>query len=1364
MGSVRRVLCVSFFLFVELALSIALRAQEPSDELPPPAKEAVEKGLSAAGQKEWKLAIRYFEEARKAALHSPVALYNLALAEMQIPGRELRAVAFFEAYLLGAPQTDKAAAIRSQIANLELKTEANTGLIIDMLKSLASKYAAGSYEQRSAQQSVAVLQAHAGDVNAAMAGAQQLASDSAFVTFISNIAGALAEESHFDEAKRLAGQITEATNRSGAFYSVLNEQAKQGLVDDARTTLAQISGEPYARLALCELAKAEFKAGDSEHALQHLARADELTKAMPVKDQNAKSSRNNALHTLAQVHLEVNDWRGAKAIVPLLFNEKGFAYQDSLIDYVARKLNELRDQRIQAGDLNGAEAMADELPGVAQRASSYFSLTYQAGVKDNPERLSSLARKTEALLPSAKRAKEKFVIEAELSDFAIVRKDLAAAARWRQQAITISAAALQEPENRQETELARFRLMSTIGRLGDYARAAKEENSLRKIVETARGVLPKADSYWRSYCIAALKNAISALASQTHKETDVSAAIRFVQDNAKDLSVSDIKGIATIFEDAPTAEKILNMIPNAAERTSALNENLVRKYSKQCDDAIKKADFDLASKTIAQLPDGSDKISKQASLATALASEGDFATAEKNANDITDGQARLNALAAIAYQRADGGDYDASNKAWQQKRSLLAAVTEPIRRLNLEWDLYGYPETPAMARDAMPVFFAETLALPDPKVRVEQLRWVLLAAQHAGLFSIQREAQDESLMTAVTTKDLEASALSYLDLNTSECLEQAIGPARESFLQAALNKFAASGNIPAAQAVATKLSATAADSIQSALASAFAERGDFVATRAAQEKITDKYARGTATRAVVHAFVKAGNLIAAKDYAEHLWPESDSAGDEIIREMAAAGEVTWASQQVKRLNDIYGPGARAAVTAIQMAKGDLSGADAAFAGCRYDSDRAQLMHAAADSGHLDLAIKWMKSSNTGMNEIVAAQVRAGNLEGARASVAQVKRNSEKVSALRALAVAQAKMGDLNGARTTFLAASKQDKRTPANFDAEPFISCQLSDALVAKPDFAAAVTVAAAIANPYWHDRAFSNIVYSAAFKDAVATQTALKSISDPTLRSRSVSLAVDSALKANHFNDALSYVDLAPDEGFRAVSLGAAMNYGIDHGNISDLLPRVLALKDPAAKAWLLIDALRGSVFLELKTDNTNLLAATSAAVASMPVNYWQAHMYADLARFGGKLDPASAPTLRDNTLASARALSGDDAARWQRYVERAKKSAEVAVKSPTVAAKEDKVKTARGAAIDSWANLLQSNSSLNAPIFTDFKATIDGLANSVPSSSDNKAAQLFSNVQQQAQQLINALKEVRTLRKKSADDIATAAKSADR
>jgi hypothetical protein len=1363
MRSVRRAIRVHFFLFIGLALPIALRAQAPTDDLPPAAKEAVGKGLNAAGQKEWKLAIRYFEEARKAAPHSPVALYNLALAETQVPGRELRAVACFEAYLLAAPETDKAAAIRTQIANLELKTEANTGLIIDMLKSIANKYAAGSSELRGAQSSIVIVQAHAGDVNAAMAGAQQILSDSTYANLGDGIATALAEEGRFDEAKRVLGQISDANYRVSASYSVLREQVKQGLVDDARSMLPQVSGDYYPRLALCELAKAEFKAGDSEHALQRLARADELTKAMSVKEPYAKSSRNNALHTLAQVHLEVNDWRGAKAIVPLLFDEKGFAYQSSLIGYVNGKLAELREAKIKAGDLDGGEAMVDQLPGVAQRASSYAYFASQtASVKENPERLLSLARKTEALLASAKRAKEKFVIASALSDLAVLRTDSAAAARWRQQAITVSAAALQEPENRQESELLRFRLASELYRQASGAAAAKEEASLRKVAETARAALAKPDTSARSYLVSALRTALVALAVQTHKEADLNAVTKFVQDYAKDLGTSDIKAIATNFADAATPEKILNLILDTGERTKALNEYSLRKYSKQFDEAIKKADLDTATKALSQMPDGSDKPYKQSSLAYAQAGEGDFAAAAKTAAATTEGQYRQNALAWIASQRAMAGDYAAPTERWQQKRSLLAAVTEPTRRLSLEWDLYGYPPTPAMARDAMPAYFAEVRALPDPKTRVEQLRYVLLAANHAGLFSMQREARADALMTAVTTKDLETLPLSYLDLNTSECLEQAIGASRDAFLQSALSKFAAAGNIAAAQALATKLTGKTVDDAQSALASAFAERGDFAAARAAAEKVADKYTRSKATRAVVHAFVKAGNLIAAKDYAEHAWPQSDSEGTEIIKELAAAGEVAWASEQVKRVGSIYGPGARVAVTLVQMAKGDLSAAEGAFAGTNYDSERAQLIRAAAESGHLDLAIKWMKSSSTGVNEVVAAQVRVGDLEGARASAAQAKRNEARVDAFRMVGVEQAKRGDLDGARMTFRAASKQDKRTAANFDAEPFVNCQLSDSLAGKPDFAAAVTIATAITDPYWHDRAFSNMVSSAAPKDVAAAQTALKAITDPQLRCRGASSAVDAALKVDHPKDALAYVDLAPDEGFRAVCLGVIMNYGIDRGDISDVLPRVLALKDPAARAWLLTDALRGSVFVETKTGDTNLTAAASAAVAAMPADFWQARLYADLARFAGKLDPASAQALRDKTLASARALSGDDAARWQRYIEGAKKVAEVAGKSPSVVVKDDKAQKARESAIDEWVSLLQSDSRLNAPLFTDFKATMDGLANSVPSSADNKASQLFSNVQQQAQRLNDMLKEVRTLRKKVVTDIATAGKAA--
>ena len=71
MQPVRRVICVSFFLFIGFAFPIALSAQEPADDLPVAAKEAVEKGLGAAGQKEWKLAIRYASPAGTAAFPIP---------------------------------------------------------------------------------------------------------------------------------------------------------------------------------------------------------------------------------------------------------------------------------------------------------------------------------------------------------------------------------------------------------------------------------------------------------------------------------------------------------------------------------------------------------------------------------------------------------------------------------------------------------------------------------------------------------------------------------------------------------------------------------------------------------------------------------------------------------------------------------------------------------------------------------------------------------------------------------------------------------------------------------------------------------------------------------------------------------------------------------------------------------------------------------------------------------------------------------------------------------------------------------------------------------------------------------------------
>lgn len=100
------------------------------------AKEPVQKGLAAAQQQDWKLAIRYFLEAQKADPDAPQIWFNLGLASSKLPGYELRALAWFQAYLLAvsdAPNTD---AIRQQIATLEVAFESRIGKIIDSLETI----------------------------------------------------------------------------------------------------------------------------------------------------------------------------------------------------------------------------------------------------------------------------------------------------------------------------------------------------------------------------------------------------------------------------------------------------------------------------------------------------------------------------------------------------------------------------------------------------------------------------------------------------------------------------------------------------------------------------------------------------------------------------------------------------------------------------------------------------------------------------------------------------------------------------------------------------------------------------------------------------------------------------------------------------------------------------------------------------------------------------------------------------------------------------------------------------------------------------------------------------------------------------
>ena len=84
-------------------------------------QEAINNGIIATKVPDYLLAVRYFEEARKVAPQSPEIFFNLGLAESKIPGRELRAICWFGAYLTAAPDAPNTAAVKEQMKILFIK-------------------------------------------------------------------------------------------------------------------------------------------------------------------------------------------------------------------------------------------------------------------------------------------------------------------------------------------------------------------------------------------------------------------------------------------------------------------------------------------------------------------------------------------------------------------------------------------------------------------------------------------------------------------------------------------------------------------------------------------------------------------------------------------------------------------------------------------------------------------------------------------------------------------------------------------------------------------------------------------------------------------------------------------------------------------------------------------------------------------------------------------------------------------------------------------------------------------------------------------------------------------------------------------
>jgi tetratricopeptide (TPR) repeat protein len=262
-ATIRRYFVLITLLLITLTAPLISFAQTSAPPLlPPEAQELVKKGILAAKQQDYLLATRFFQDARKMAPQAPEIYYDLGLAESKIPGREVRAIAWFGAYLAANPNAQNAAAVKDQIDVLDVKSQGNMSRLIQSVQDTASKIAASHisndlYETTNGNifshgsddhanfQVVAKLWAMAGDSTAAIKVADLIPAGGGHDPALDDIAEALADAADIAGAQKVTDRIKDIQIKADAQRCIVKAQAELGDIASAQNT-ADLIQDPIA--------------------------------------------------------------------------------------------------------------------------------------------------------------------------------------------------------------------------------------------------------------------------------------------------------------------------------------------------------------------------------------------------------------------------------------------------------------------------------------------------------------------------------------------------------------------------------------------------------------------------------------------------------------------------------------------------------------------------------------------------------------------------------------------------------------------------------------------------------------------------------------------------------------------------------------------------------------------------------------------------------------------------------------------------------------------------------------------------------------------------------------------------------------
>lgn len=114
-------------------------AGETVAALAPAARATFQKGLSAAEQEQWPKAVQWFLQAQEIDPISPQVWFNLGFAESNIPDHELRALAWYQAYLAKVPDAPNRRDVLAEMDGLGHRLEQRYASILSALTDLLNR-------------------------------------------------------------------------------------------------------------------------------------------------------------------------------------------------------------------------------------------------------------------------------------------------------------------------------------------------------------------------------------------------------------------------------------------------------------------------------------------------------------------------------------------------------------------------------------------------------------------------------------------------------------------------------------------------------------------------------------------------------------------------------------------------------------------------------------------------------------------------------------------------------------------------------------------------------------------------------------------------------------------------------------------------------------------------------------------------------------------------------------------------------------------------------------------------------------------------------------------------------------------------